>query len=446
MILVIALIVAIVFVILSTTVLRLHPFAALVIAAFGYGASTGMPLDQLVASINSGFGDTIAYIGIVIIAGSIIGTFLHHSGGAASIAAAMLRIAGPNRVPLSMGLVGYIVSLPVFCDTGYVLLSPINHALARKAGVSIAAGALALSLGLYATHTMVPPTPGPVAAAGILHADLGLVIMWGLAVSMLSLLGGLAFVRRYASKVELAVPAHEEAAQAERPVDSPNPSASLALLPVLLPIILIVGRSISLLPSHPLGEGNVSAIMQNFGQPAVALLVGVALAMLLPKPFDRKMVSERGWFGEAIRKSALIIIITGAGGAFGRVLQDSGIADVVGRGAVHFEVGLLLPFLLAAAIKTAQGSSTVAIVTTASIVAPLLSSLGLESEQARALTVVAIGGGSMVVSHANDSYFWVVTQFSGMSVKQGYQLQTLGTLVQGTIAGLAVLFIGLWIS
>jgi GntP family gluconate:H+ symporter len=446
MFLIVALIVAIAFVVLSTTVLRLHPFAALVIAAFGYGASTGMPLDSLVAAINSGFGDTIAYIGIVIIAGSIIGTFLHHSGGAAAIAGAMLRIAGPRRVPLSMGLVGYIVSMPVYCDTGFVLLSPINQALARRAGVSIAAGALALSLGLYATHTMVPPTPGPVAAAGILHADLGLVIMWGLAVSMLSLLGGLVFVHKYASKIELAAPAHEEISSQERGPDSPAPSARLALLPVLLPIILIVGRSISMLPGHPLGSGGLSQLMQNLGQPAVALLVGVVLAMLLPKPFERKMISERGWFGEAIRKSALIIIITGAGGAFGRVLQESGIADVVGSHAVNFEVGLLLPFLLAAAIKTAQGSSTVAIVTTASIVAPLLSSLGLESEHARALTVVAIGGGSMVVSHANDSYFWVVTQFSGMTVKQGYQLQTIGTLVQGSIAGLAVLAIGFWIS
>ena len=446
MFLVVALVVAIIFVILSTTVLRLHPFAALVIAAFGYGASTGMPLDSLVAAINSGFGDTIAYIGIVIIAGSIIGTFLHHSGGAAAIAGAMLRVAGPRRVPLSMGLVGYIVSMPVYCDTGYVLLSPINQALARKAGVSIAAGALALSLGLYATHTMVPPTPGPVAAAGILHADLGLVILWGLAVSMLSLLGGLVFVHKYASKVELAAPAHEDLISPAMNPAVPGPSARLALLPVLLPIILIVGRSISMLPSSPLGSGAMSQLVQNLGQPAVALLVGVALSLLLPRPFDRKMVSERGWFGEAIRKSALIIIITGAGGAFGRVLQESGIADVIGEHAVRFEVGLLLPFLLAAAIKTAQGSSTVAIVTTASIVAPLLISLGLESEQARALTVVAIGGGSMVVSHANDSYFWVVTQFSGMTVKQGYQLQTLGTLVQGSIAGLAVLAIGFWIS
>ncbi len=157
------------------------------------------------------------------------------------------------------------------------------------------------------------------------------------------------------------------------------------------------------------------------------------------------MLSERGWFGEAIVNSALIILITGAGGAFGRVLQASGIADVVGSGASQIEMGLILPFILAAAIKTAQGSSTVAIVTTAGIVAPLLASLGLDSETAKALAVVAIGAGSMVVSHANDSYFWVVTQFSGMSVKQGYQLQSVGTLIQGAAAAIAVVVLGMFL-
>ncbi len=444
MLFVIALLAAIAFIIISTTVGRLHPFAALILAVFGYGFATGMPLDLLLTSINSGFGDTIAYIGIVIIAGSIIGTILQHSGGAASLAAAMLRIAGPRRVPLTMGLVGYLVSMPVYCDTGYILLSPINRALAKKAGISIAGGALALSLGLYATHTMVPPTPGPVAAAGILHADLGLVIMWGLLISLISLAGGLFFVHRYASGVDLSPP-EEQLSTTEEFVNASTPPAPLALLPVILPIVLIIGRSISLLPGHPLGVGVIGQLLQNTGQPAVALLIGVAFALLLPKPLSRQVVSERGWFGEAIRKSALIIIITGAGGAFGRVLQESGVAAVVSGSAMSFEYGLLLPFVVAAVIKTAQGSSTVAIVTTASIVAPLLDSLGLDSETARALTVIAIGAGSMVMSHANDSYFWVVTQFSGMSVKQGYQLQSLGTAVQGLVAATALIIIGAWV-
>jgi GntP family gluconate:H+ symporter len=218
-----------------------------------------------------------------------------------------------------------------------------------------------------------------------------------------------------------------------------------ALMPIFVPILLIVGRSVAQLPGSPLGSNDFSSFLNIAGQPAVALSIGVVFALLLPRAFERSMLSERGWFGQAILNSALIILITGAGGAFGRVLQSSGIADVVGSSASHIEMGLLLPFVLAAIIKTAQGSSTVAIVTTAGIVAPLLGSLGLDSETAKALAVVSIGAGSMVVSHANDSYFWVVTQFSGMSVKQGYQLQSLGTFIQGVAAAVVIVVLGIFV-
>ena len=442
MILILSLAAMIVFIVASTTVGKLHPFVALLLAAFGYGVFTGMPVDQLLDSINEGFGDTIAYIGIVIVAGSIIGTFLQRSGAAAHLAASILRLAGPKHVPTTMGLVGYVVSIPVFCDAAYVLLSPINRALSLRAGVSAAGGAIALSLGLYATHTMVPPTPGPVAAAGILHADLGLVIVWGVVVSMIALGAGLLFAVRYAARFELAA-APNPAAETTTTPSSKGHSTLRALLPIFTPILLIVGRSVAQLPSSPLGTGVAANFLNVAGQPAVALSIGALFALLLPKAFERSMLSERGWFGESIRNSALIILITGAGGAFGKVLQASGIADVVGSGASQIEMGLVLPFLLAAAIKTAQGSSTVAIVTTAGIVAPLLALLGLDSETAKALTVVAIGAGSMVVSHANDSYFWVVTQFSGMSVKQGYQLQSVGTLIQGAVAAIAIVILGM---
>ena len=444
MILVLSLVAMIVFIVASTTIGKLHPFVALLLAAFGYGVFTGMPVDKLLSSINAGFGDTIAYIGIVIVAGSIIGTFLQRSGAAAHLAASVLRLAGPKRIPMTMGLVGYVVSMPVFCDAAYILLSPINRALSFRAGVSAAGGAVALSLGLYATHTMVPPTPGPVAAAGILGADLGLVIVWGMVVSMIALGAGLLFAVRYAAQFELAA-APDTTSETAPAVSSDGHSTLGALLPIFVPILLIVGRSVAQLPTSPLGTGVAVNFFNVAGQPAVALSIGALLALFLPKSFERSMLSERGWFGEAILNSALIILITGAGGAFGRVLQASGIADVVGGGATQLGMGLTLPFVLAAAIKTAQGSSTVAIVTTAGIVAPLLASLGLDSETAKALAVVAIGAGSMVVSHANDSYFWVVTQFSGMSVKQGYQLQSLGTFIQGAAAAIAIVVLGMFL-
>ncbi len=431
-------------IVLVTTRLRLHPFVALLLAAFFFGTLDGLQPIEIVAAINSGFGETVGAVGIVIIAGSIIGTFLNHSGAAMRLASGFVQLAGRRRVPVAMGAVGYVVSMPVFCDSGFVLLSSINRALAARAGVSLAACAVALSLGLYATHTMVPPTPGPVAAAGIIGADLGIVIGIGAIVSLVALSAGLVFAYRYAARIDIGheAPAVEDVVEQAA---EEGPSMPRSLLPIVLPILLIVGRTIADVPSAPFGDGTLAASLKFFGEPAIALSIGVVLALTLPERFELRMLSTSGWFGEAIKSAATIIVITGAGGGFGSVLQASGIATDLGTETVARFGGVLLPFLVAAAIKTAQGSSTVAMITTAGIIAPMLGTLGLDGEVARAMTVVAIGAGSMVVSHANDSYFWVVTQFSGMTVNQGYRLQTLGTLVQGTAAAAAVWIMSLFI-
>ena len=439
------LVVAIFFIVIATAKFKLHPFLALITAAFGYGFLAKMKPLEIVDAVNKGFGGTIGYIGIVIIAGTIIGVFLEKSGGAKSLAESTLNLTGEKNVPLAMAVVGWIVSLPVFCDSGFVILSPLNRALSRKAKITLATGAIALSLGLYATHTMVPPTPGPVAAAGILKADLGLVILWGIVVSLVALFGGWLFAVLIASRVYIDPNAELVAdAAAKAPEEAKNPPSALkSVIPILLPIILILFQSIAKYPTKPFGEGVVASWIIFFGQPVVALLIGVIFAFALPEKFNREMLGE-GWVGHAILAAASIIIITGSGGAFGKVLQISGIADAVeSMFGENSNLGVLLPFIIAAAIKTAQGSSTVAIITTAGILAPLLPTLGLDTDTARALVVVAIGAGSMVVSHANDSFFWVVTQFSGMDVKQGYKLQTLGTLVEGCTAAIAVYLLSL---
>ena len=442
--LLILLLLAVVFIIIATTKLNLHPFLALLIAAFGYGILCGkMSLEQIVESVNAGFGGTIGYIGIVILAGAVIGTFLEKSGGAYKLAESTLKLVGSKNVPLAMGIIGYIVSIPVFCDSAFVILCPLAKALSRKAKISLAASAIALSLGLYATHTMVPPTPGPVAAAGLLEADLGLVILWGALVSIVALGAGWLFAIKFAAKIYIS-PEVESQEQDSQELTTEAPSALRSVVPIFLPIVLIIARSIGDFPSHPFGEGDAMAVIGFLGQPVVALLVGVFFALLLPKKITTEMLSASGWVGQAVVAAATIIIITGCGGAFGKVLQNSGIADVV-KGYLGESTGLSiwLPFIIAAALKTAQGSSTVAIITTAGIVAPLLGTLGLESPTARALAVVAIGAGSMVVSHANDSYFWVVTGLSKMSVKQGYKLQTLGTLIEGGTAAVTLWIISL---
>ncbi len=437
MFLLVLLVVAIAFIIYTTARLKLHPFLALLITAFGFGILSGMPLADVVKSVNDGFGGTIGYIGIVILAGAIIGAFLEQSGGAYRLAEGVLRITGRNNVPGAMSIMGYVVSIPVFCDSGFILLSPLNKALCRRAGITIAASAIALSLGLYATHTMVPPTPGPIAAAGIIKADIGLVILWGLLIAAIACFSGWLFAVTVAKRVHIS-PDKPGEAPPPLPSMTDSPSAFASLMPILIPIILIVLRSIAEFPTRPFGDGFIRNILDFVGQPVVALLLGVALAMLLPKKLDRAMLSDQGLVGKAILDAAIIIIITGAGGAFGKVLQNSGIAAVVGDTLTETPLGIMLPFVIAAGIKTAQGSSTVALITTAGLMVPLLSPLGLDGETAKALVVVAIGAGSMVVSHANDSFFWVVTQFSNMSPEQGYKLQTLGTLVQGLVAGAAV--------
>lgn len=441
--LIILLLLSVVFIIVVTTRLKLHPFLALLLAAFGYGVFCGkMSLDEVVASVNSGFGGTIGYIGIVILAGSVIGTFLEKSGGALKLAESMLKLVGRKNVPLAMSITGCIVSIPVFCDSGFVILAPLAKALSRRAKISLAGSAVALSLGLYATHTMVPPTPGPIAAAGLLKADLGLVIMWGALISMIALAAGWLFAVKYASRVYIDPKSKSEKIDLEKPADQ-GPSTIRSVIPILLPIVLIVLKSVGDFPSHPFGQSNYTVLIGFVGQPIVALLLGVFLAfLLLPKKITTELLSPSGWVGEAVVSAATIIIITGCGGAFGKVLQNSGIADVI---AAHLGKGtslsILLPFIVAAALKTAQGSSTVAMITTAGIIAPLLEPLSLDGPTARALAVVAIGAGSMVVSHANDSYFWVVTGLSNMSVKEGYKLQTLGTLVEGCVAAVALLVV-----
>lgn len=439
--LVLLLLLSIAFIVFATAWLKLHPFLALLITAFAFGILSGMPLAEVVTSVNEGFGGTIGSIGIVILAGAIIGVFLERSGGAFRLAAGILEFTGRRRAPLAMTIMGFIVSVPVFCDSGFVILSSLNKAVARKAGVSLAGTAIALALGLYATHTMVPPTPGPVAAAGIVGADLGLVILWGLLIGAFAATAGWLFAALIAARVPID-PFDEDdlrgPARDTPQVQATAPSPAKSLLPIGVPIALIVLRSIAELPARPFGTEGIVPFIQFLGQPVVALLIGLALALLLPKRLDKEMLSTTGWAGQAILDAAIIIIITGAGGAFGKVLQNSGIAAVIGETLAGSNLGIWLPFLIAAGIKTAQGSSTVSIITTAGLIAPLLPALGLDGETARALVVVAIGAGAMVVSHANDSFFWVVTQFSNMSAPTGYRLMTVGTFVQGLAGAVAV--------
>lgn len=431
------LLIAVVVIILLTAKFNMNAFVVLIAVAFAYGIAIGLPLPTIVSKIRAGFGGTLGYIGIVIIAGTIIGIILEKTGAALAMTQAILKVVGKERSPLAMSIAGYVVSIPVFCDSGYVILTPLNKALAEETGKSMAVMSVALATGLYATHTLVPPTPGPIAAAGTLGADLGVVIGLGLLVSIPAMLAGYLWAIKFAKRFEIKAVLEESYSDLIKKYGK-LPKALHSFLPLLIPIVLILLKSIAAYPTHPFGEGNLSNFIQFIGDPVTALMLGVFLALtLVKKGLGKEAVSE--WMGEGVKNAALILAITGAGGAFGSILKASPMADYINTNLSTLKLGIFLPFIISAALKTAQGSSTVAIITTASIMAPLLQVLGLNP----ALTVLAIGAGSMVVSHANDSYFWVVSQFSNMEVSTSYRAYTTATLIEGVVAfaGVAVLSI-----
>lgn len=421
----IALLLSLALLIVGIIKFKVHPFFVLLFSALAYGFMTGMDIETIINAVNNGFGDIMGKIGLIILFGVTIGKVLEKSGGAFVIASKILALIGSKSIHLAMLITGYILSVPVFADSALLIMNPLNKVLSKKAGVSFAGTTAALALGLTASHTMVPPTPGPIAAAGILGADLGSVMIYGILISSISLIACYFFATKIASRIDLPIAFEAVVTKHEKP------ALWKSLLAIVIPILLIVCKSIMDYPEFTFEPSIFKTLISFLGTPVMALLVGVLLSLVLPKKLDEKIFSATGWFGESLREAAPIIFITGAGGIFGRMLQNSGIADTITSEFTGMQLGLFLPFLLAACLKTTQGSSTVSLVTTASIIAPLMGSLGLSDPLMATLTVLSIGAGASVVSHVNDSFFWVLTQLTGMNVKQGYQIQSAGTFVFG---------------
>jgi len=298
--------------------------------------------------------------------------------------------------------------------------------------------AVALSTGLLTTHVFVPPTPGPLAAAAELNADIGLIILLGLLVSIptagVGLLWAWIMGRRYSVIPQAPEPLEEKQIQ--------QPGAFISFAPIVVPVLLIALKSIADYPSAPFGDGWIKGFLTFIGHPVIALMLGVFIA------FGLRQKNGKGqsfnWISTGLKNAGAIILITGAGGAFGNILRATGIGDTLGETMAQWHMGIFLPFLIAAVLKTAQGSSTVAIITTAALVSPLLEPLGLTSSVAKALVVLSIGAGSMTVSHLNDSYFWVVSQFSGMDTSTALRSHTLATLFQG-LTGILFIAVLTWI-
>ncbi|WP_421807019.1 GntP family permease [Flagellimonas sp.] len=428
--------VVVLFIIVATVKFKMHPIFSLTIAAVASGFLLGLAPQNIMTTMAEGFGKTLSGIGLVIAFGTVIGIYLEKTGSTQVLANSILKVIGLKRSPLAINLAGFVISIPVYCDSGYIILSSLNKAISKKTDIPALVFAIALATGLYSAHVFVPPTPGPLAAAAILEADLGMVLIFGLLVAIPVSISGY-FWARFIGKSLQEDDSPQDMEHKEEVLATVKPYQ--AFLPLLVPIILIAMKSIVDYPTHPLGEGWLFQMFNFLGSPVIALLIGVFFAFALGRKVPQE--DKKGWVSEAFMQAGAIVLITGAGGAFGAILRTMDIASIINLESSTGVGGLLIAFVIAAVLKTAQGSSTVAIITTSAIIAPLLETFGLISITDKALAVLAIGAGAMTVSHINDSYFWVVSQFSHMKVKTALKGHTLGTLVQGVVGILMILLL-----
>ena len=445
--LIIAFVAAVALMILLISRLKVHPFLAIMGISLLLAIAAGIPLTEIPGVIGAGFSGTFTSIGIVIILGAFIGSVLEKTGAALKLADMVIQLVGEKNPQLAIELMGWVVSIPVFCDSGFVILNPIRKALVKRTGASSVAMTVCLSCGLYISHVFIPPTPGPIAAAQTLGAGdyLLLVIGIGVLCSVFPLIAGLVYAKYIGKKIRSAdetvdngevVKTYEELkAEFGR-----LPGGWNAVAPLVVPILLMGLSSVSSMAGW---TGWIADGLAFLGTPVMALAAGTVLAVIQLFTSGRQ-----GEFydmtNDTLKTVGPILFVTAAGGVLGKVISSSDMVNFITQHANTLQaIGIFFPFLLAAVLKSAQGSSTVAITTTAGIVAPLLPVLGFTAPVDVALVVMAIGAGAMTVSHANDSYFWVVTNFGEMKTEEGYRSHTLMTLVIGIAAMIEIFILSL---
>ena len=456
--LIIAFVLAVVVMIVAISKFKVHPFLAIMGVSLALALVAGIPLvdttvdgvtkSGIASVIGAGFSGTFSSIGIVIILGAFIGSILEQTGAALKLADMVVKLVGKKNPELAVELMGWVVSIPVFCDSGFVILDPIRKALVRRTGTSSVAMTVALSAGLYISHVFIPPTPGPIAAASTLGIGDNLLLVIGLGVvcSIFPLIAGLIFAKFIGKRIKSA----DELAAAESVVKTYEelvaeygklPGGFNALAPIIVPVFLMamgtIGKQIGI-------TGAALNLLSFLGTPIISLAVGTVFA-IAQLAIAKKMDSFYQITNDTLKTVGPILFVTAAGGVLGKVISSTTMVSYITQNANFLmNLGIFFPFLLAAILKTAQGSSTVAITTTAGIMAPMMESLGLGGAAMGALTVMAIGAGAMTVSHANDSYFWVVTNFGEMTPDEGYKTQTTLTLVMGIASIIGIFLISLF--
>ena len=456
--LIVCFVIAIILMIVMISKFKVHPFLALMSISLVLAIVAGIDLSKIPAMIGVGFSGTFKSIGIVIIFGTIIGTVLEKTGAALKLADMVVKLVGQRRPELAMLIMGWVVGIPVFCDSGFVVLNSIREALYKKISASPVAMSVALSGGLYASHVFIPPTPGPIAAAGTLGlgGNLLLVIIMGAVVSVPVLVAVYFFSKSIAKSVTISdkeadatiTASYEELLNKFGKL----PSGFLSIAPIIMPIIFMaVGSVIDVLAKQ--GMLDKAALLPKIflflGNPIIALAIGVIFCVFLLAE-TKKMREFDHITNESLKIAGPILFITAAGGVLGNVITEAGFVNFIKENASTIKaIGIFFPFIISAVLKTAQGSSTVAIITTASIMGAfsadnsLMHTLGFTSEISAALCVMAIASGAMCVSHANDSYFWVVTNFSKMTADQGYRTQTAMTFIMGVVGMISVYILSL---
>lgn len=456
--LIVCFVIAIILMIVMISKFKVHPFLALMSISLVLAIVAGIDLSKIPAMIGVGFSGTFKSIGIVIIFGTIIGTVLEKTGAALKLADMVVKLVGQRRPELAMLIMGWVVGIPVFCDSGFVVLNSIREALYKKISASPVAMSVALSGGLYASHVFIPPTPGPIAAAGTLGlgGNLLLVIIMGTVVSVPVLVAVYFFSKSIAKSVTISdkeadatiTASYEELLKKFGKL----PSGFSSIAPIIMPIIFMaVGSVIDVLAKQ--GMLDKAALLPKIflflGNPIIALAIGVIFCVFLLAE-TKKMREFDHITNESLKIAGPILFITAAGGVLGNVITEAGFVNFIKENASTIKaIGIFFPFIISAVLKTAQGSSTVAIITTASIMGAfsadnsLMHTLGFTSEISAALCVMAIASGAMCVSHANDSYFWVVTNFSKMTADQGYRTQTAMTFIMGIVGMISVYILSL---
>lgn len=449
--LIIVFVLMVVLMIVAISKYKIHPFLSIMGVSLVL-ALVALPLADIPNTIGAGFSGTFSSLGIVIILGAMIGFFLEKTGAALTMADWVVRKVGDKHPDLAILLMGWIVSIPVFCDSGYVILNPIRKAMIKKTGVSATAMAVALSVGLYTSHVFIPPTPGPIAAAQSLglESNMLLVIGTGVLVSIPVLLSGYLFAKFIGKQVH-STDDNDASAKSYDELKAEFgqlPGTAISFAPIVAPILLMAVKSVVDMTSM---GGFFGDLLKFLGTPIIALTVGLLISV--GTLFSAGKGDEfYDLANETLKTVGPILFVTAAGGVLGKVISNAGIVSYITENAPGLmSVGIFFPFLIAAILKSAQGSSTVAITTTAGIMGlysaegTLMAALGLTTPFAAALTVMAIGAGAMTVSHANDSYFWVVTNFGGLKAEDGYKTQTLCTLVMGIVAIVFIWLISMFI-